>query len=526
MASDAQLYSPDGLSPAKKPHACVLVIFGASGDLTKRKLIPALYNLALEKRLPERFAVVGYARSDMTHEMFRDKMREAVKEFSRTGLERRIGLAAVRQHALLRARRLRRGRRLSEAERFCRRLSTAAAECCQHGCFIWRRRRTFTAQHRAHRRSGLAPKETDGEPRSRVVIEKPFGTDLQTARELNHRMHEVLDEKQIYRIDHYLGKETVQNIMVFRFANAVFEPIWNRRYVDHVQITAAETVGVENRGGYYEEAGVVRDMFQNHLLQLLCMTAMEPPVGLDADAVRDEKGKLLKSVRRVAPEEVAGSGGAGPVRPGQDRRRIGAGYRQEPGVAKNSPTVTYAAIRFFIDNWRWEGVPFYLRSGKRLPKRVTEVAIQFKRPPMLLFKSHAVEDVNPNVLVMRIQPDEGVSLTFEVKPPGHDMVISPLSLDFNYEEAFGSSPPEAYETLLEDCIEGDSTLFTRHDWVELGLVADGSDHSGLEPEQAEKFSQLRSGLLGPEEADEFMAPSRVAAAEPLFATGGARRRDC
>ncbi len=239
--------------------------------------------------------------------------------------------------------------------------------------------------------AGLAPKEIDGEPRTRVIIEKPFGTDLQTARELNHRVHEVLDENQVYRIDHYLGKETVQNIMVFRFANAVFEPIWNRRYVDHVQITAAESVGVENRGGYYEEAGVVRDMFQNHLLQLLCLTAMEPPVGFTADAVRDEKGKLLKSVRAIAPEEVAsaavrGQYGAGSCSTMQKRIGLSAG---EPASHKNSATVTYAAIKFSIDNWRWEGVPFYLRSGKRMAKRVTEIAIQFKRPPMLLFKSHA-----------------------------------------------------------------------------------------------------------------------------------------
>jgi glucose-6-phosphate 1-dehydrogenase len=505
MASAPHYYAPEGLSQSRKPHACVLVIFGASGDLTKRKLIPALYNLALEKRLPERFAVVGYARSEMTHEVFRDKMREAVEEFSRTGLKDESvwrGFANTLYYV--------RGG-YDEAEGFQKlkdfvdgfdrgsrvlpaRVFYLATPPDLYGVAVERIAAT-----------GLAPKETDGEPRARVVIEKPFGTDLQTARDLNHRIHEVLDEKQIYRIDHYLGKETVQNMMVFRFANAVFEPIWDRRYVDHVQITAAETVGVENRGGYYEEAGVVRDMFQNHLLQLLCMAAMEPPVGLDADSVRDEKGKLLKSVRRVAPEEVAGAAVRGQYGPGKIDGETVVGYREEPGVAKDSPTVTYAAMRFFIDNWRWEGVPFYLRSGKRLPKRVTEVAIQFKRPPMLLFKAHAVEDVNPNVLVMRIQPDEGVSLTFEVKPPGPDMVISPLSLDFKYEQAFGSSPPEAYETLLEDCIEGDSTLFTRHDWVESAWALMDPIIQVWNLSKPKNFPNYEAGSWGPKEAGEFLA---------------------
>jgi glucose-6-phosphate 1-dehydrogenase len=352
--------------------------------------------------------------------------------------------------------------------------------------------------------AGLAPREIDGGPRTRVIIEKPFGTDLETAQELNHRVHETLDEKQVYRIDHYLGKETVQNIMVFRFANAVFEPIWNRRYVDHVQITAAESVGVEGRGGYYDEAGVVRDMFQNHLLQLLCLTAMEPPVSFSADAVRDEKGKLLKSVRPIAPEEVAAAAVRGQYAGGKIDGEEIPGYRHEPGVARGSTTVTYAAIKLAIDNWRWEGVPFYLRSGKRMAERVTEVAIQFKRPPLLLFKSHAVEAVNPNVLVMRIQPDEGVSLTFEVKPPGPDMVIKPLSLDFNYEQAFGSSSPEAYETLLEDCIEGDSTLFTRHDWVESAWTLMDPIIQVWKLSKPKVFPNYDAGSWGPKEADEFI----------------------
>ncbi len=503
MATDPHTYLPTGVSQTKKPHACVVTIFGASGDLTKRKLIPALYNLALEHRLPERFAVVGYARSEMSHEAFREKMREAVSEFSRTPLNESVwqqfastlyyvsgGYEEPEGYQKLKdfIEGFDRGSRVLPVRVFY--LATPPE---LYGAVIER----ISAV-------GLAPKESAEEPRMRVIIEKPFGTDLQTARELNRRVHEALDERQVYRIDHYLGKETVQNIMVFRFANAVFEPIWNRRYVDHVQITAGETVGVENRGGYYEKAGVVRDMFQNHLLQLLSLTAMEPPIGFSAFAVRDEKVKLLRAVRPVSSDEVFEAAVRGQYGPGKIGGKEVLGYRQEPGVAKDSPTPTYAAIKFSIDNWRWESVPFYLRSGKRLAKRVTEIAIQFKRPPLLLFKSCAVEDVNPNVLVIRIQPDEGVSLTFEVKPPGSELCVSPLSLDFKYQQAFGGSPPEAYETLLEDCIEGDSTLFTRHDEVELAWSLVDPIIQTWDRTTPTDFPNYAAGSWGPKQADEFV----------------------
>ncbi|MSP37271.1 MAG: glucose-6-phosphate dehydrogenase [Deltaproteobacteria bacterium] len=504
MASDPHEYVSPVIGQGKKPHACVVMIFGASGDLTKRKLIPALYNLALEKRLPERFAVVGYARSEMTDDAFRDKMREAVKEFSRTGL----GDEAVWQEFAKTLFYVRGG--YEETDGYER--LKLFIDNFDHGSRVLPARVFYLAMPpdlyggviERIATLGLAQKDYANEPRSRVIIEKPFGTDLQTARELNQRVHDALGEKQIYRIDHYLGKETVQNIMVFRFANSVFEPIWNRRYVDHVQITAAEGVGVESRGGYYEDAGVVRDMFQNHLLQLLCLTAMEPPVGFNADAVRDEKGKLLRAVRAIAPEEVSTAAVRGQYGAGQLGAERALGYREEPGVAKESPTVTYAAIKLAVDNWRWEGVPFYLRSGKRMAKRVTEIAIQFKRPPMLLFKSSAVEDVSPNVLVMRIQPDEGISLRFEVKPPGPDITVSPLNLKFNYSEAFGNSSPEAYETLLEDCIEGDSTLFTRHDWVESAWALMDPIIQVWGLSKPKNFPNYDSGSWGPKEADDFM----------------------
>ncbi|HEY7165785.1 MAG TPA: glucose-6-phosphate dehydrogenase [Candidatus Binatia bacterium] len=504
MASDPHYYLPTGLSQSKKPHACVLTIFGASGDLTQRKLIPALYNLALEKRLPERFAVVGYGRSEISDDSFREKMRRAVAEFSRTGLKDE----SVWQQFASTLFYISGGYDEPEGHRKLKKF----IDGFDQGSRVLPERVYYLAIPpdlygpviACLAATGLASKESDDTPRSRVVIEKPFGTDLQTARELNRRVHEALDEKQVFRIDHYLGKETVQNIMVFRFANAVFEPIWNRRYVDHVQITAAEIVGVENRGGYYEKAGVVRDMFQNHLLQLLCLVAMEAPVSFSEDSVRDEKSKVLRSVRPLLGGEITAMAVRGQYGPGKISDKQVPGYREEPGVRKDSTTPTYAAMKLLIDNWRWEGVPFYLRSGKRLAKRVTEIAIEFKRPPMLLFKACAVEDVSPNVLVMRIQPDEGVSLTFEVKPPGPEICVSALSLDFKYEEAFANGSPEAYETLLEDCIEGDSTLFTRHDWVELAWSLIDPLLQSWEEHPPKDFPNYAAGSWGPKAADDFL----------------------
>lgn len=500
MSTDVNTILDRGSVERKAADCCVMVIFGASGDLTKRKLIPALHNLALEQRLPERFAIVGYARSEMGHEAFRQRMHDAVSEFSRTGLKDESvwkNFAANLYYVRGEYEESEGYRRLRE---FLAKLNRDDSSLPNSLFYLATPPDLYAPVIRQIAGTGMSSKEHC----TRIVIEKPFGRDLATARELNRQVHEVFDESQIYRIDHYLGKETVQNIMVFRFANAVFEPIWNRRYVDHVQITAAESVGVENRGGYYEEAGVIRDMFQNHLLQLLCMMAMEPPVAFSADAVRDEKGKLLHSVRPISRAEVPKFAIRGQYGPGKISGNEVKGYRQEPGVVKDSKTETYAAIKLFIDNWRWEGVPFYLRSGKRLCKRVTEIAIQFKRPPLLLFKSCPVDEVSPNVLVLRIQPDEGISLTFEVKPPGPDIYVNPLSLDFNYDKAFGSAPPEAYETLLRDCIQGDSTLFTRHDWVESAWSLMDPIIRAWETTMPENFPNYASGTWGPKEADDFI----------------------
>jgi glucose-6-phosphate 1-dehydrogenase len=480
---------------------CAVVIFGATGDLTKRKLIPAIYNLITSGVLPDGFAVVGVGRKPLSEDEFRRLMEEDLREFATVELD------GEKVEWLLSRLRYVSGD-LNDVETFHRlkeELAKADEELGTGGSYLF-----YLAVPPSFfddfilklGESGLT-REDEGQWR-RVIVEKPFGHDLDSARALNRAIREVLKERQIYRIDHYLGKETVQNIMAFRFANGIFEPIWNRRYVDHVQITVAETVGVEGRGGYYEEAGALRDMVQNHMFQLLAFTAMEPPISFGADAVRDERVKVLSAIRPMTPEDVLrrtvrGQYGEGNV----DGTRAPA-YRAEKSVAPDSTTETYAALELFVDNWRWADVPFYLRTGKRLPKRVSEIAVQFKRAPFTLFRDTPVERLTPNVLVLHIQPDEGISLRFEGKVPGPTMRLGTVKMHFQYADYFGSTLHTGYETLLYDCMMGDSTLFHRSDMVEAGwcVVTPILDvWKALKPRD---FPNYEANTWGPKEADELI----------------------
>jgi glucose-6-phosphate 1-dehydrogenase len=493
-----------GLRADRTAPPNTVVIFGASGDLTKRKLVPALYNLALERLLPAEFAIVGFARREVGDEAFRRQMHEGINSFSRN---RPADPAVWESFAsglyyhqanftdLDGYRRL--AEKLDEIDR--------ARGTAGNRLFYLATPPDYFPDILANLGAcGLTAQGQDGRGWSRVVIEKPFGRDLETARELNRQAHAVLDEAQIYRIDHYLGKETVQNILVLRFANGIFEPLWDRRYVDHVQITVSESVGVEGRAGFYETAGVIRDIIQNHMLQVMTLVAMEPPVAFEATAVRDEKVKVLRAIRHIEPDQVNRYTVRGQYGPGSANGKRVPGYRQEPGVAPGSVVETFAAFKFYVENWRWAGVPFYLRSGKRLPRRVTEVAIQFKQPPLALFDHDATAGLGPNVLAMRIQPDEGISLRFGSKVPGPAAQIRSVTMDFRYGALFGGEPPEAYERLLLDCMLGDSTLFARADEVETAWEIITKILEGWAASPPPDLPNYPAGSWGPEAADQFI----------------------
>jgi glucose-6-phosphate 1-dehydrogenase len=443
------------------------VIFGASGDLTKRKLLPAIYNLKANGLLPSQFATIGVARREQSHEQFRDEQSKDIREFATRPLEERLW-SDLRQALYYQP------GEFGDPDTY-HRLSGLLADVEQrHGTegnvlFYLAVPPDFFAEIIWHLAQAGLVKE-DGTCWRRVVIEKPFGRDLDSARALNAQIGEVLRENQIYRIDHYLGKETVQNIMVFRFANGLFEPIWNRRYVDHVQIKVSETVGVEDRGGYYDKAGVLRDMVQNHMFQLLALVAMEPPSSFEADAVRDEKVKVLKSIRPMEPEEVLHRTVRGQYGPGVVNGKPVPGYRSEPKVSPTSATETYAALKLYVENWRWAGVPFYLRSGKRLSRRDTEIMIQFRRPPLLLFEQsepdHFGGEIEPNRLLLHIQPEEAIEILMKAKRPGPTVELNTVKLDFSYKDFGEVSAATGYERLLYDAMIGDSTLFHRADMVE------------------------------------------------------------
>ena len=488
-------------SDAHVAPPCVMVIFGAAGDLTKRKLIPALYNLKHSALLSEQFTVLGIARAEMSDEEFRSRMRDDMKEFATDEvdpqewkwLEDRLYYMSGdfnddAMYAQLKSRIEELNGNHQTEGNFAFYLATApqffAPIVAQLG------------------RVGLT-NEADGRWR-RVVIEKPFGRDLESARKLNKEIGSILDEHQIYRIDHYLGKETVQNILVFRFGNGIFEPIWNRRYIDSVQITAAEKVGVEQRGAYYEGAGALRDMVPNHLLQLVTLTAMEPPISFGANAVRDEQAKILHAIQCPVPEEAVQRSVRGQYGPGEIDGKQVSGYREEPNVARDSSTETFVALKLLIDNWRWADVPFYLRTGKHLAARDTEIAIQFKRPPFVLFRKTGVDELMRNRLVLHIQPDEGISLRFGAKVPGSIMNIGAVDMDFDYGDYFGDTPSTGYERLLHDCMVGDATLFQRADQVEAGWAVVDPIQQAWSQSEPPKFPNYAAGSWGPQEAFELL----------------------
>jgi glucose-6-phosphate 1-dehydrogenase len=499
-----------GLTLERVPEPSIAVIFGATGDLTHRKILPALYNLHRAGLLPLESAILGFARRPFTDDAYRTEMRRAVEEHSRSPVEPAIWEEFARRIHYHQG-------EFGDVASFAalgQRLESIDAESGTRGNRLFYLATPPSTYVEIVDRIGEAGLHRQGHGSrahwARIVVEKPFGSDLDSARDLNRDLLRVFDEAQVYRIDHYLGKETVRNLLVFRFANGIFEPIWNRRYVDHVQITVAEDLGVEGRGAFYEEAGAIRDIVQNHMMQLLSLVAMEPPINFEAEALRDEKVRVLRAVdpdwdeQRIARDVVRGQYAEGWI--GGERARA---YRDEPEVDNESSTETFVAMKVEVQNWRWADVPFYLRTGKRLPKRASEVAVQFKRPPLLLFRE-AVTDPEPNLLALRIQPDEGIMLRFAAKVPQLGLDVRSVNMEFTYGSSFMSDVPEAYETLLLDAMLGDASLFTRADEVEAawGLVTpiigtwDEWGASGGEQEGQLHFYE--AGTWGPEAADRLI----------------------
>jgi glucose-6-phosphate 1-dehydrogenase len=471
--------------------SCILVIFGASGDLTRRKLLPALYNLAEEGLLPDRFAVVGAARQPIPEDEFRQQMRDRVQEAEGEALDpKRWDKIVERLHYI--------NAEFNDDALYTQLRETLATLDARYGTpgnylFYLAVPPSLFATVALHLAKAELTKEREGVWR-RVIIEKPFGHDVESACTLNAQLATALKEPQIYRIDHYLGKETVQNILAFRFANGIFEPVWNRRYVDHVQMTVAEEVGVDGRGAYYDEAGALRDMVQNHMFQLLTLVAMEPPISFKAEAVRDEKVKVLHAVTPFTRDDVSRF-----VVRGQY-----AGYRREKNVDSDSTTETFVAMRLGIDNWRWAGIPFYLRTGKRMPKRLTEIAVQFRHPPFMLFRDTPIEHLHANVLIIRIQPNEGISLAFDAKVPGPLDKLGTVTMDFSYADYFGSEPSTGYETLLYDAMIGDQTLFHRMDIVEAGWQIVQPLLDTWQKDAASGLTFYEPGTPGPKDAQELV----------------------
>jgi glucose-6-phosphate 1-dehydrogenase len=492
-----------GLAQELLPQPSSLVIFGGSGDLSHRKLLPALYNLFVDGVLPANFAVLGLARNEMSDEHYRSFARDGVERFSRrppdadrwSDFERQLFFlsgsfddAGLYEGLKRRLEEIEPGLGIPGNRVFYLAIPPSLIELCVQNL----------------RAAGFVQPVGDAKPSSRVIVEKPIGQDLASARKINASLGGVFDERQIFRIDHYLGKETVQSILVVRFANSIFEPLWNHKYIDHVQITVAEEEGVGTRGGYYEEAGALRDMVQNHILQLLCLTAMEPPWALGADVVRDHKLEVLSCLRPLAGAAVERCVVHAQYGPGYNHGIAVRGYCEEAGVRPDSSTETYVALKLFVDNWRWAGVPFYLRTGKRLPKRASEIAVHFKDVPQILFNIDPNAPLDANVLALRIQPDEGLSFRIATKLPGPKVRIYPVKMDFRYGTTFGEQSPEAYERLLLDVMAGDATLFMRRDAVEVswGWI-EGILHRWKES-GSKRLASYPAGSWGPEEADRLI----------------------
>lgn len=489
------------MQSARKPDPTIIVIFGAGGDLTWRKIMPALYNLYLDKWLPDTVAFIGLDIKDISDDQFRKKVQEGIDQFSRSGKTKpeswkkfsayisyqKADFTSAETYKKL-------NHLMNDIEKKWDEKANRLFYMAVPPRFIEPIAENLNKSH-----------ATLDKNKSRIVVEKPFGHDLESAQELNGILGNIFDECQIYRIDHYLGKETVQNMMAFRFANALFEPIWNRNYIDHVQITVGEEVGVEHRGSYYDHAGALRDMIQNHLLQLLCLIAMEPPVTFNADEVRNKKVDVLNAIRKYSPDDIRNYAIRGQYGEGWMQGKKVKGYRDEPGVDPKSDTETFAAIKFFVDNWRWQDVPFYLRTGKHLPKKVSSITIQFKPVPHRAFPTESVENWQPNRLVISIQPQMGIILRFQAKQPGLKMLLNPVDMIFNYNNAYDSQPPEAYETLILDIMLGDATLFMRADQVESAWKVITPILEAWRTSSANDFPNYSAGTWGPEDAEALIA---------------------
>ncbi|MGF1572670.1 MAG: glucose-6-phosphate dehydrogenase [Sumerlaeia bacterium] len=494
----------EGMAKRKTSQPCTIVVFGATGDLTSRKLIPALYNLSLDGYLPQPCAIVGVARREKSAEDYRKDVEVDIKNYSRTPVENEEQLkefvSDVYYHAVT----------FDEPEgyetlgAFLTELEKEKGLPGNRLFYLATSPEYFTPITELLNQANLLTREPFAQPWGRIIFEKPFGHDLDSARELNQFVQRFFNEKQIYRIDHYLGKETTQNILAFRFANAIFEPLWSSRYIEQVQITVSESLGMEGRRGqYYDGAGALRDMVQNHIFQLLCLTAMEAPASLDAESLRDEKVRLLRAISPMTPEEVARNTVRGQYGPGSFGGQEISGYRQEQLVNPTSNTETYVALRLFIKNWRWAGVPFFVRTGKRLPKRASEIAVIFKQPPHQVFEFPGHKIPRANTLALRIQPDEGISLTFGAKQPGMITNLQDVKMDFRYGTSFGQATPEAYERLLLDGIVGDASLFTRSDEVDRAWEIITAIHKGWEVAPPTDFPNYTAGTWGPQRANEL-----------------------